>query len=75
MMAAMIYYLYPGVSFAETFLYAEVVGHLTNQTKGGELMVMMYMKNVLKHLKQLSDDIKYVWENHRTFRFHLLMIR
>ena len=73
MTAASIYVMQEQPTFILQFLIAETVGHLTNQTKEGELMGIKYLKTVSKYFKQLSVNAAVIWENHRTFRFNLLM--
>ncbi len=36
-------------------------------------MGIKYLKTVSKYFKQLSVNAAVIWENHRTFRFNLLM--
>jgi len=73
MTAASIYVTPDQPTFIVQFLIAEAVGHLTNQTQEGGLMVTKYFKTVSNYFKQLSGNAAVIWENHRSFRLNLLM--
>ena len=74
MMAASIYFASNPPVFVVQFLLAEIVGFLTSQTKEGELMGMKIINKISSKFKQLSKCVAMFWENHRSFKFNLLMI-
>lgn len=74
MMATSIYFASNPPSLMVQFLLAEIVGYLTSQTKEGELMGMKMFHEMINKFKQLSERVAMFWENHRSFKFNLLMI-